>query len=232
VKLTLLMLILREHFFNSRVIFYYCNFTRHLFYYQSRRGNITLMKLIVGLGNPGKRYENTRHNVGFMVVEAFATKILNLQLTNSNKFSNSNFQFKKKFESDLLINDKFILAKPQTYMNLSGNTVSKIVNHYKIKHTDLWVIHDDLDLRLGEYKIQFAKGPKLHYGISSIEEKLGSNNFWRVRIGVDNREKDNRIAGEDYVLQPFSSQELDIINKTSAKIIEELINLVSILKKV
>jgi len=157
------------------------------------------MKLIVGLGNPWSKYINTRHNVGFMAIDAI----------NSRKFINSK---------------NIILVKPQTFMNESGRGVVKAVNFYKISLDDLYVIHDDLDLKLGEYKIQKGIGPKLHYGITSIEDALKSKDFYRVRVGVDNRESTNRISGEEYVLQNFLPKERKIIENTIKKLLIDLIS--------
>ena len=115
-----------------------------------------------------------------------------------------------------------VLVKPQTFMNSSGQAVSAIATYYKLPAADLFVVHDDLDLRLGEYKIQKAIGPKVHGGINSIEQKLGNNNFWRVRIGVDNRSVDNRIAGEEYVLQSFSESEREDVDESIEKALQDL----------
>jgi PTH1 family peptidyl-tRNA hydrolase len=193
------------------------------------------MQLIVGLGNPGERYERTRHNVGFLVLEKLKTKISNFQFPISKWFDtthhpesvegqilNRNFQLEKKFNAEIQKLEDVILAKPQTFMNESGMAVSSLANFYKIKPDNIYVIHDDLDLRLGDYKIQKGVGPKLHYGIQSIEEKLGSKDFWRIRVGVDNRDPQNRIPGEEYVLQKFTDEEKGIIERTIDKVIIEL----------
>ena len=143
------------------------------------------MKLLVGLGNLGPKYQNTRHNVGFLFLD-FLVK------------------------NDLL--DKQIKTlKPDTYMNQSGLAVAKKLSFYKLRPVNLIVVHDDLDLRLGEYKVQFGKGPKLHNGVDSVEKAIGTKDFWRVRIGVDNRIPDNRVSGESYVLQNFTPEELTIL---------------------
>ena len=151
------------------------------------------MKAVVGLGNVGKKYKRTRHNVGFMFVEAFP-----------------------KNRKDI------ILLKPKTMMNMSGKAAKALATYYMLHTTDLYVVHDDLDLKLGEYKIQFGKGPKVHNGVNSVEEHLGTSEFWRVRIGVDNRDTDNRIPGEAYVLENFSRAELETVNKTIDKAVKEL----------
>lgn len=171
-----------------------------------------MTKLVTGLGNPGDKYKNTRHNVGFMVVDELVSQLINEEWPKV-----------KKFDSLIIIHQpSTIFAKPQTFMNSSGLSVKKIVVHYKVKMPDLWIIHDDLDLRLGDYKIQQGVGPKLHYGIQSIEEKLGKKDFWRVRIGVDNRLKDNRIPGESYVLQTFSEDEKATLSKLIAQVVPQL----------
>ncbi len=154
------------------------------------------MKLIIGLGNPGQVYKNNRHNIGHLVVEEL---------------------LKRKIPSD------FIVKKADVFMNDSGDFVKKLVDQYKTNLPDLWIIHDDLDIRLGDYKIQFAKGPKDHHGILSIEEKLGTKDFWRVRIGIDNRgEPFDSAQGKEYVLQDFSGQELELVKKTIKEITKEL----------
>lgn len=171
-------------------------------------------KLIIGLGNPGRSYVKTRHNTGYMVVDALARIMTNDQ-----------WSMIKKLQS-LVINyqPSLILAKPTTFMNESGKTVKKLVDHFKIKTPDLWVVHDDLDIELGGYKIQFGKGPRLHKGIISIEKELGRNDFWRVRVGVDNREKDKKVSGQTYVLQNFEESEQRVLKETIGKITKELIS--------
>lgn len=159
------------------------------------------MKLIIGLGNPGEKYKNNRHNVGHLVADKL--KIQNLKLKN------------------------IIVIKSNTFMNNSGEYVKKLVEQYRINSSDLWVIHDDLDIPLGNYKIQKGKGPRLHNGINSIERELGTENFWHLRVGVDNRVKENRVSGEEYVLQDFMREERGILDKAIQKLLIDLINLIS-----
>lgn len=151
------------------------------------------MYAIVGLGNVGDKYKFTRHNAGFMFVD---------MLPKSSQYT---------------------LLKPDTMMNSSGVAVKKLINYYKMNLDDLYIAHDDLDLRLGEYKIQKGRGPKVHNGVNSVEERLGTEEFWRVRIGVDNRDPENRIKGEDYVLQNFSNEEMQIIKETIKNACSELL---------
>ena len=148
---------------------------------------IYLMKIVVGLGNPGDKYRNNRHNVVFMVIDKSFT-------VGSRQ---SAVRWESKFEALICKIGDILLVKPQTFMNNSGEAVQKIVNFYKIDLQDLYVIHDDLDIRLGEYKIQFGKGPKVHNGVSSIEQALGTKDFWRVRIGIDNKDVLGKFLPEE-----------------------------------
>lgn len=204
------------------------------------------MKLIVGLGNRGEEYQNNRHNVGFQFLDFIIEnlKIPNSKTQISNKISilrsissistedgqNPNFQKDKKLNAEIcqlqINNEKIILAKPQSFMNQTGIVVKSCVLRYALQVTqDLYIVHDDLDLRLGEFKIQKGKGPKLHNGILSIEKTLGTLDFWRIRIGVDNREADNRIPGEAYVLQNFTEEEFRVLEKVFHDLINKLLQL-------
>ncbi len=170
------------------------------------------MKLIVGLGNPGKEYEKTRHNVGFKVVDLLASSW------------EEKFKKEEKFRAEILRRGQNIFAKSQTFMNESGKSVSKLSGFYKVDLEDLIVIHDDLDIRLGEYKVQKGVGPKIHNGINSVEEKLGDKNFWRVRVGIDNRTQEERakLEGSDYVLGKFQKDEEKILEEVLERIVKEL----------
>ena len=147
------------------------------------------MKLFIGLGNPGTKFKNNRHNVGHMASDA------------SNRIK---------------------ILKSNVYMNDSGRFVLSEVNKTKVSLSDLYIIHDDLDIRLGSYKIQFGKGPKVHNGLNDIYEKLKSKDFWHVRVGVDNRDSENRTKGEDYVLEDFKSEEKIILDKVIKEICKKL----------
>ena len=108
-------------------------------------------------------------------------------------------------------------------MNQSGQAISKVLDFYKVGFDNLTVVHDDLDIRLGEFKIQKGKGPKVHNGVSSVEEAIGTSDFVRVRIGVDNRPLENRMPGKNYVLQDFSPEELEVITgQVFPQVVEEL----------
>lgn len=149
------------------------------------------MKLVVGLGNPGKRYEQTRHNVGFMVIDELIGK-----LTVSP-------HIEKKFASLVFYHheSQTCLVRPQTFMNRSGEAVGSVVGFYKVPMDKLYVVHDDLDINLGEYKIQKGKGPKQHNGLQSIYAALGTKDFWHVRVGIENRGEILRLSGASPVRQ-------------------------------
>ena len=155
------------------------------------------MKLIVGLGNPGNRYRATRHNVGFMAIDALADYLKACEPWHENKKCNG--QIARCYESKLL------LLKPQTFMNESGKAVQAALNFLKIQPPNLYVLHDDLDLPFGTYKIQHGRGSAGHNGVESIFTHLNSRDFTRVRIGIANNEP--REVGADFVLSPFTKDE-------------------------
>jgi PTH1 family peptidyl-tRNA hydrolase len=170
------------------------------------------MKIIIGLGNPGEKYAGNRHNVGFMVVDRLA------------ELWGMNYEFRAKFNAEMVQTKEYILVKPQTFMNESGVTVAAICHFYKVKYTDLYIVHDDLDIQLGNYKIQHGKGPKVHNGLKSVEEKLGTDQFWNIRVGVENREvRGNKgIPGMVYSLQDFRPEEKEIVDGVIQSICREL----------
>ena len=176
------------------------------------------MKMIVGLGNSGKEYENTRHNIGFMVIDYYAKK------NNINISS-----FKKKFDGlycKVYYNDEyFILLKPLLYMNLSGVVIKKFASFFKIKPEDIFVIHDDLDLPIGKIKIKYKGSSGGHNGIKNIIENLKTEEFPRFKIGIS---KSDNISYKDYVLGKFSENDLDKINQIlsfSLNIIDDFIKM-------
>lgn len=177
------------------------------------------MKVIVGLGNPGVKYSKNRHNVGFMVVDEFAEKLVDGQ-----------WAMTKKFNAEIILAKNYILVKPQTYMNDSGDSVCAICRFYKIKNEELYIVHDDLDIKIGNYKIQHGKGPQVHNGLLSIEQQLGTDKFWNVRVGVENREvRGNKgIPGMVYSLQDFTTEEREIVEEVTSKIVDELKSVVSL----
>jgi len=160
------------------------------------------MKLIVGLGNPGEKYKNNRHNVGYVVVDALASKIPNSKSQVPNK-------------------SQIKIFKSREFMNESGRFVKSLYIRHRIQNINLYIIHDDLDIKLGEYKIQKGRGPKDHKGLLSVYEALETKDFWHVRVGVENR-PDRKMAGEDYVLQDFTAEEKLILNKVINEICKKL----------
>lgn len=172
------------------------------------------MKLIVGLGNKGSSYNNTRHNVGFMVIDNYIEK---KQYT----------EFKEKLNGQMLetiiSDEKIIFLKPQLFMNLSGEVVRKYVNFYKIHINDILIIHDDLDLELGKYKLKETGSSGGHNGLKNIEENLKTQNYKRLKIGISN----NKTLGtKDYVLGHFSKEEKEILHNVinlSENIIDDFI---------
>ncbi len=174
-----------------------------------------MTKLIIGLGNPGEKYQKTRHNLGFMAIDCLS-RDLNLTA----------WQLDKKFKSLLcqgqVKNKKIILAKPQTMMNNSGEAVVGLVNYYKILGQDLIVIHDEIDLEIGEYKIQQNRGPAGHKGVESIINQIGTKDFIRLRLGIKPKQAGMPIPAEKFVLQKFSETEMEIINQTIKKAVRDL----------
>ena len=189
------------------------------------------MKLIIGLGNPGEKYRNSRHNVGFRVVESLARQI------QDSRFKIKEFENNKKLQSEILKLTDLLLAKPQTFMNNSGQAVKKLVASYppageagRLPVTSVYVAHDDLDILLGEYKIQFGKGPKIHQGLASVEQYLRTKSFWRARIGIRGKnylriKASGKSMAENYVLRSFFQKEKEVIDGVVEKAAVELLNI-------
>ncbi len=181
------------------------------------------MKIFVGLGNPGKEYENSRHNAGFLFLDALAKEL------------DLSFKFNKKFNADLASRrDDLFLIKPQTFMNRSGQALRAFLDFLKIDladalngpldgPNDLIVVHDDLDLELGSFKLQKGKGPKGHNGLQSIYDHLGTQDFWHLRLGVDSRQGDRKIPAADYVLQSMPPAEQEKMKKMFTQLLQELL---------
>lgn len=155
------------------------------------------MWLIAGLGNPGGEYALTRHNIGFMAIDYMLRGYGNPP--QQNQFKSEIFKFK--------IDDHSVLvAKPQTYMNLSGETIQALIGYYKIPVTHLIVVHDDIDQPFGQMKIHKNRGHGGHNGIKSISQQLGSADYIRLKLGVG-RPENPHIPVADYVLGKFSPEE-------------------------
>ena len=174
------------------------------------------MKMIVGLGNPGKEYENTRHNIGFMIIDEYA------KCYNINNFKT---KFNGLFSKIYRNGEYFILLKPLSFMNLSGTVVSKFANFYKIKPEDILIIHDDLDLPVGKIKIKSKGSSGGHNGIKSIIENLNTSEFSRFKVGISNNKN---IETKDYVLGKINKDDLEKIKKIyefSSNIIDDFLDL-------
>ena len=170
------------------------------------------MKLVVGLGNPGLEYSKTRHNVGYMFLDKYY----------------SDFTLNKKFKA-MELNTKVgdenvIFIKPITYMNSSGESLILYKNYYKVNDNDILIIHDDMDITLGDYKLSFNHGAGGHNGIKSIIKSLSSKEFYRLRIGISKNDKEMK----DYVLDKFSKKELSILEDTLTKLEDIIYDFVSL----
>lgn len=159
------------------------------------------MYLIAGLGNPGKEYTHTRHNAGFLAIEAlhaaFATDWHLSDWYDAHKEHAHVADGRAKKE-------RVMLVKPQTFMNRSGQTIAALLNWHKCTPDHLIVLHDDLDIPLGEMRVQFDRNAAGHNGVQSIIDAINTKTFWRIRIGIG---RDPKIGTETYVLQPFSTLE-------------------------
>lgn len=166
------------------------------------------MKLIIGLGNPGKKYHETKHNIGFMCLDEYATQ--------------KNYVFKKdnKFQAEIVKNGNVILLKPHTFMNLSGQSLRACMDYYNVDIEDVLVIYDDLDLPLGKLRLREKGSAGGHNGIKNIISHIGTQDFYRVRVGIDSNKM---IDTKDYVLGKFSKDE-KIELETKIRVVVDVIN--------
>lgn len=168
------------------------------------------MKLIVGLGNPGKKYTKTRHNVGFMILDSLFDSIAETK-------GLSGWELSKKFNAEIVgfteNNEKIILAKPMTFMNLSGQAVHLLAHYYKIPPRDIVVVHDDKDLPLGEIKVQTNRGHAGHNGVKSIINSIGTEDFYRVRVGIASSNEKKMQNTPKFVLEKFGILEKSKLTK-------------------
>lgn len=177
--------------------------------------NASMKQFVFGLGNPGDEYQKTRHNVGYQAIDA-----LTKELTNQD-FSLLSREHHKTKSLFCRVGDVF-LAKSLTYMNETGEAVLGVLDYFdkdlvtvlksnspagSSEKPQLIVIYDDLDIPLGQWKLQFGKGPKVHNGLNSIRQHVGSDQFLHVRIGIDGRQGARHQSGRDYVLTPFYGEE-------------------------
>ena len=181
------------------------------------------MRIIIGLGNPGKPYENTRHNIGFMAIDFLASK------------QALNWESSKKLKADMAKSSDLILVKPQDFMNNSGQTVAAVLSYYKLlpkklgiikaSNSDLseilTVIHDDLDIELGKFKISIDSRGAGHRGVESIIKYLKTKNFKRLRIGIKTSALE-KIPADSFVLQKLNDEEKKIVNAVISASLNEL----------
>jgi len=175
------------------------------------------MKLIVGLGNPGKGYAHNRHNVGFRCLDYFA-RLSSIRLDRR--------QCQAKVGMGEVKGERLLLARPGTFMNLSGNPVFCLLRKHSICLSDLLIIHDDLDLPLGKIRLRQSGGSGGHKGVNSIITALGSEDFSRIRVGIGRPREEEQPVGEDaivsYVLSDFSRQEEAMIRSIIIKVAEAI----------
>ncbi|MCX7857455.1 MAG: aminoacyl-tRNA hydrolase [Deltaproteobacteria bacterium] len=168
------------------------------------------MYFICGLGNKGLAYKNTRHNAGYLVVERLSSR-LGLPLC------------QKIHGSIIGLSDNILLAKPQTFMNLSGKMVQILMKEFNIESEHLIIVHDDMDLEFGELKIKWNGGDGGHRGVRSVIEHIGTRDFFRLKVGIGRPKSEN---AEDYVLSPFTEEEKNLLPEIidrAAQAIETLI---------
>jgi PTH1 family peptidyl-tRNA hydrolase len=183
------------------------------------------MKIVVGLGNPGKQYGNTRHNAGFLFLD---------KLASSPEVDASIFSFEEKFEAEVAAvnfkGEKLVLVKPHTFMNLSGRAVAKVMQYYKVELDDLIVISDDIDLPLGQARIRAEGSSGGQKGLKNILETLKTEKLLRIRLGIrtlasieDENVLQNRIDTADFVLSKFTPREKPVFNEISEMTIKYLL---------
>ena len=177
------------------------------------------IKLIVGLGNPGKEYEHTRHNMGFLFIDR-VVKVRPVAKGDLKK-DMPNFYYPVDALENGFENKKIILAKTQVFINKSGTAVLALVKQFKIKPENVLVVHDDIDILWGDFKFSFGRSSAGHKGIESIIKSLKTKNFWRLRIGIQPK-VGIRIKADKIILKKFAPKELRELDKTIKNAISEL----------
>lgn len=172
------------------------------------------MKIIVGLGNPGKEYAKTRHNLGFLAIDKLSEK-LGVSI-NKTKFNGMIGEINHNGE-------KLLLVKPQTFMNLSGNCVKEILDFYKLAVEDLIVIYDDIDIEFGKIRIRPSGSPGTHNGMRNITNMIQSQNFCRIRIGTGKPKNNQELY--NFVLSEFSSDEMKIVDDVTTKVSQAVLEI-------
>lgn len=172
------------------------------------------MYLIVGLGNPEEEYSNTRHNMGFDTINILAKKY-GIEVSKN--------KFQGLYGTGIIENEKVVLLKPQTYMNLSGISIRQFMNFYKLDNSEIIVVHDDLDVKKGTIKIRKQGGPGTHNGMKSVVKELGTQEFNRIRVGIGNPEYKGDLV--NFVLEKLSGEEKDILEEGTKKAAEAIIGI-------
>ena len=173
------------------------------------------MYLIVGLGNPEEQYSKTRHNMGFDVIN---------KLSNKYEINVNKSKWKGLVGTGIIENEKVILLKPQTFMNLSGESIREVMDFYNLENKDIIIIYDDMDIEKGEIKVRKTGGPGSHNGMKSVIENLPNNRFKRVRVGIGKPE--NKSDMINYVIGKVSDEEQEILDKGTEKAKEAVIEIV------
>jgi peptidyl-tRNA hydrolase, PTH1 family len=176
------------------------------------------MRLIIGLGNPGKQYSNTRHNIGFVVIDELIKKE-ELRVTNSKKTSS-------EVAKGIINGSRVVVAKPMTFMNNSGEPVQKLLKFFKLKPQNLIVVHDDKDIELGKVKVQNSRGAGGHNGVQSIIDTLGTKNFTRIRVGVTTAGKEIKDTAR-FVLNKFTKAEKNLTKDITNNVLNQLRNMLA-----
>lgn len=174
-----------------------------------------MIKLIVGLGNPGAKYDKTRHNAGFLFLDG---------LVGSGVWANE-AKFSAHVASYVVAGEKVLLLKPQTFMNKSGISVGAVARYYKIKNDEIVVVHDELDLEVGVVKLKSGGGHAGHNGLRDIIEKLAGKDFYRLRVGIGRPLVGKNVA--DFVLSGLSKRDVVVLNDVFSTIEAELSQLIS-----
>jgi PTH1 family peptidyl-tRNA hydrolase len=183
------------------------------------------MLLIIGLGNPEEKYNLTRHNVGFMLVDELQRKWEFPDFEKSKKFNAEISKSKLPLLDKERAGGEVALVKPQTFMNLSGTSVKAILDFYKLTPENIIVIHDDIDIELGKYKIATDSSSAGHNGVQNIIDQLGTKEFRRIRVGISKTHEEKEscpISAHDYVLGKFTPEELKVLKKTSENVLGEI----------
>ena len=170
------------------------------------------MKVITGLGNPGNKYQWTRHNAGFLIVDLLATEYGLQWQENKNGYLEAQGQ---------LWNQKVVLIKPQSFMNLSGRPLAKFINFYKVSPEAIIVIHDDVDVQNGKVRMRHGGSAGGHNGIKSLISELGFSSFYRIKLGIGKPENKPEMGVSNWVLGKFSKEEIDILSEQMYEAVKE-----------